>query len=446
VRAEHGRSSGVVSVSSPAIVSVMQLSPAMAADPAHGVAVDYPAAVWVGSVNLDDLEAGADISLIHGTFFRRARLLVWQDDALLGFVEMEVTNATIKADALLSEVERLPPPRLQPRNATYAPISVIVCTRDRPEDLGKCLEALLEVDYPEYEIVVVDSASRTSASRDIVEALAGVPIRYLRIDQRGLARARNAGVALARHELLAFTDDDVVVDKRWLSWINDGFSQAADVSCVTGLVASGQLESDAQHYFDRRVTWASNVSPSVFRLSHPPAGIPLFPFQFGVYGTGANFALRRAELGALGGFDNALGAGSATGAGEDTDIFIRLILSGHAIFYQPNAVVWHKHRLESSALANQLESYGIGIGAVVSKLLCDRTARRLMVPLGLRGAKHATAMVRVNTGSSGAQSVVRMKGNASKELLGLLRGPVALLRARRHEAHLLRKTNERISG
>ena len=419
------------------------LHAAMAGVSTPGRGCAYPAAVWVGSVNLEELVPGEDLRLAGSSWFRRARLLIWERDAVRGFVELDVKNGVASWDALCAEIAKLPPPAASLERPVSEPTSVIVCTRDRPEDLAACLSALSALDYADYEIIVIDSASLTTATREVVEGLAEASIRYHRLDKPGLSRSRNTGVELARHDRLAFTDDDVIVDKRWLSWIDEGFGQASDISCVTGLVASGQLESDSQHYFDRRVTWASKVEQVEFRLREPPADVPLFPFQFGVYGTGANFAIRRDALTALGGFDNALGAGSTTGAGEDTDIFVRLILQGHAILYQPNAVVWHKHRTEHSALTRQLENYGVGIGAVITKLLRDRRARRLVIPLAPRGIRHAVEMVRGHGEFRTKTNGDHVKGTAARELLGLLRGPMALYRARRHEARLARDGDSR---
>ena len=170
----------------------------------------------------------------------------------------------------------------------------------------------------------------------------------------------------------------MLVHEGWLTGLSQGFAVGADVGCVTGLVATGQLESRSQHYFDQRVAWGSNTERTVFKLSKPPPGVPLFPFQFGAYGTGANFAVKRSLLFELGGFDEALGVGSPTGGGEDIDWFVRVVLKGHTLVYQPDAVVWHKHRIDDDGLSTQLENYGLGLGAVLAKLAADPRALRAM--------------------------------------------------------------------
>ncbi len=168
--------------------------------------------------------------------------------------------------------------------------------------------------------------------------------------------------------------------------------------------------------------------PAVYDLRRPPADMPLFPFQFGVYGTGANFAVRRSVLFDLGGFDEALGVGSPTGGGEDIDFFVRVLLAGHHQAYEPDAVVWHRHRSDDSALAEQLHDYGLGLGAVVTKLLIDRATRGAVLSRVPHALRHIPRMLRVHdladvdrTGS----------GLARTELKAMLQGPAALRRARR---------------
>lgn len=113
----------------------------------------------------------------------------------------------------------------------------------------------------------------------------------------------------------------------------------------------------------------------MFRTASPPADLPLFPFSVGAFGTGANMSIRRDAGLALGGFDVALGPGTPTRAGEDPDLFTRVLFSGGALAVEPSAVVWHRHRSDREALRAQALGYGTGLGAWVAKLvLRPRTA------------------------------------------------------------------------
>jgi hypothetical protein len=122
--------------------------------------------------------------------------------------------------------------RIFPTITTEWPaISVIVCTRDRPYALRRCLGALSRLDYDSYEVVVIDNASRTSETLEVVK---GTPYRYVREERQGLDWARNRGVREARHDIVAFVDDDAIVDSGWLRGMARGLP--IRVMAVTGLV------------------------------------------------------------------------------------------------------------------------------------------------------------------------------------------------------------------
>src|SRR5947209_14347107 len=102
----------------------------------------------------------------------------------------------------------------------HAPFaSVIISTHDRPEQVMRCLNSLISLRYPHYEIIVVDNAPSTDAIDILVQDLSQRIsfIRYVREDCPGLSWARNRGIMAAKGEILAFTDDDVIVDPYWLA-------------------------------------------------------------------------------------------------------------------------------------------------------------------------------------------------------------------------------------
>ncbi|CAA9394231.1 MAG: Glycosyl transferase, family 2 [uncultured Propionibacteriaceae bacterium] len=393
-------------------------------------APEWPGSIWIGTLDLTS-DVSDDLVLADAAGYSRARLLIRSGRNPRGFVELDVHHGRVPESELRDALAGLPEvdPPLAP--GLDEPISVVLCTRDRPEALRAAIASLLQLNYTALEIVIVDNASATDASQQVVAAVSDPRVRLVSEPRPGLARARNRGVLEASHDIVAFTDDDVVVDPDWLLGLMDGFSVAPDVMCVCGIVPSGELRSFPQAYFDSRVTWARSCVPAVYRLASPPDGQVLFPFQVGQYGTGANFAMRRSAVLSLGGFDEALGVGSPTRGGEDIDMFVRGLLAGHALVYQPSALVWHRHRADMSALHEQISGYGLGLGAWIGKLLLDRRTAPMVLRRAGRGVLHARKMTRVAV-ESGEAPAGRGNGSlAATELWAAVRGPLAYLRARR---------------
>jgi GT2 family glycosyltransferase len=336
--------------------------------------------------------------------------------------------AHLAADGLTGTRDRASDPACRAPGPVPPPgdrVSVVLCTRDRSEMLRAALGSVLLHDDPRLDVVVVDNAPRTSATRDVVDELADPRVRYLLEPRPGLSVARNTGARAALGDVLAFTDDDVVVDREWIPSLLRGFTRVPDVGCVTGLVPSAELDTVAQHFFDAKVQWSSSCVPRVYDLDeHRGEGV-LYPYSAGVFGTGANFAVSRAAFERLGGFDEALGAGAPTRGGEDLDWFVRTLLAGFALSYEPSAVVWHKHRRDLEALGEQLYGYGTGLTAyLLTHALTGRGAadisRRVVRGLGLMRRAHRKA-----TDDGIDPALLR------RELVGMLHGPGLLLRARR---------------
>jgi GT2 family glycosyltransferase len=312
-------------------------------------------------------------------------------------------------------------------------VSVVVCTRDRAAQLAACLDRLRSLTHPHLEIVIVDNAPTDDSTRRVVEAVASVDtrFRYVVEPRPGLSCARNKGLAEARGRYLAYTDDDVAVDAGWVQGLLQGFRSAADVGCVTGLVATAEISGAAEEYFDARAaSWSTRCEPQRFDLDGSAPDDALYPYSPGIFGTGANLAFDRALLVELGGFDEALGAGTRTRGGEDLDIFVRVLRAGRALVYQPAALVWHHHRADRDALLSQMFGYGTGLSAFVTKCLLQPDTRREVlarIPLGLR----RMAAIRTSTRARLSDPVGAPRGAVLREFAGFGAGPVLYLRARR---------------
>ncbi|MBR7835939.1 glycosyltransferase [Actinospica durhamensis] len=316
-------------------------------------------------------------------------------------------------------------------------VSVIVATRHRAESLARCLDSLLRMPYPNLEIIVVDNDPADSVTADLMAARYRGRVSYSVEPRRGLACAHNHGLALATGSILAFTDDDVVVDPDWAAALVEAFRSRPGAGCVTGLILPAQLETRPQAMLERRGGFAKG-----FRLAEHGAGSPdthpLFPFTAGRLGSGANMAFTAQALREIGGFDPTLGAGTPARGGDDLLAFFRTATAGYSIVYQPDALVWHHHRRETDALARQAYGYGVGLGAYLTAALVHEPH---MLTALLRKLPRGVAYALGNSRRDGADPTAWPARLARLERYGLCYGPLAYGRSR-----LLARTASRGGG
>jgi GT2 family glycosyltransferase len=357
--------------------------------------------------------------------FASALLLVTVDGVPAGQVTVPLVDGYASArtileavhDELGSDVRAAPPLRSVGRALT-----VVVATRSRSVSLGRCLRSLLRSEHPRLSVLVVDNDPDDADTAAAVEALDDPRVGYVLERRRGTSVARNRGLAEARErgaELVAFVDDDVEVDPGWAGRMAAALSQPG-VACVCGPVMAAHLESPAQIAADAALGWQKGFARRRFSLAEPPEDSPIFPFSPGLYGVGANMGVNAAVATELGGFDPALGPGTAAMAGEDCEFMVRLVLAGHALAYEPSAYLWHHHRPSDDALAGQLDGYAVGLGGYLAKIMLDpvgRAAALRRVPAALRRLR--SIREREASGSSG-----------SNPLRTLVSGPVAYVMAR----------------
>jgi GT2 family glycosyltransferase len=391
----------------------------------HGDALGYTALPLAdGSVNILALlaAAGDDVRALAAGHLAAEGLALATGGALGGLVTAPEANASCPTRPL----EEGPL------------VTVAVCTRGRGEALRSCLARLERLTYPHLEVLIVDNAPVDDSTRTVFDAAVGHDprFRYTVEPRPGLSWARNCAVGEARGELLAYTDDDVEVDPGWIDGLVRGFARSESVGCVTGLVCSASVDGPVEAYFDGRTSWGDSCEPrrlSLARDSHDG----LFPYSAGVFGTGASFAFRTELIRSLGGFDVALGAGTRAAGGEDLDAFVRVVLAGYEVAYEPSALVWHHHRSDLAGLDRQMFAYGSGLTAFLFKHLLDPITRRGVlrrVPTGVRkmvaipGATFA-AGASVQALDAGA-SDVRPGRLLVREFLGMFAGPVLYLRSR----------------
>jgi glycosyltransferase involved in cell wall biosynthesis len=257
-------------------------------------------------------------------------------------------------------------------------LTIAICTKDRPEGVERLLHSLtvqtLTLESTDCEILIVDNAPSDERTRELAVKHSGV--RYVRELRPGLNFARNRALREARGEVLAFLDDDVVVDKYWTTGLAQAWTENRDAVAFTGQVLPMELETEAQIAFEIRGGFRRDFD----RIRYGPVlpGNSLYPGGAGIFGAGANMAFRTDALRQLGGFDEALDTGAAVPGGGDLDIFYRVVRAGHPLVYEPRFLVFHQHRREMSALRVQYRrSWGIGFMCYMCKCLKTDPERRV---------------------------------------------------------------------
>jgi glycosyltransferase involved in cell wall biosynthesis len=308
--------------------------------------------------------------------------------------------------------------------------SVVVCTRERPDGLRRCLNSLTIQDHPNFAVWVIDNAPTDRSTRQVVDSFStDLDIHYVVEPRPGLSRARNAGLSSGLGgDVVAWLDDDEIADPLWLSELACVFDGRPEVVAASGAVVPAELNTSAQLWFEQfgghskgRGFTPDEFSPRTWSKQHPL--YPLPPF-----GVGANMAFRTEALLQLGGFDKALGAGTPAQASEDTKMFTDLLRAGGTVAYRPSAVTRHFHRRDIEGLRRQMRAYGSGLTAfyTASVLAKPSTAVDLvrLAPRALRDLY-----------SSDSLRVATLEGDFPHDLLaenrrGLIAGPWLYLRGR----------------
>jgi glycosyltransferase involved in cell wall biosynthesis len=233
--------------------------------------------------------------------------------------------------------------QLPPRLPRYPRVSVVVCAYNAERTMLPCLASLEQLNYPDFEVVVVNDGS-TDGTLAIAESFP-----YCRIisqENKGLSVARNVGAEAATGEIVAYTDSDCVADPDWLDYLVGSMETKGLVAC------GGPNFSPAE---------TSLVPEAVAASPGAPCHV-LLDDEIAEHIAGCNMAFRRDVLLGIGGFDPIFRA-----AGDDVDICWRLQDCGHAIGYSAAAFVWHFRRVTVKAYIGQQKGYGKAEALVYGK-------------------------------------------------------------------------------
>lgn len=237
-------------------------------------------------------------------------------------------------------------------------VSVIVITRNEERNIRECLDSLVALDYPDYEIIVVDAS--TDSTPRIAEEYPAVRVLH---SAAGFARQKNAGLAAARHDIVAFTDADCIVPPGWLgvavSALREGRAAGVggDAFPPPGTGFFGRCVAAVGHPAGGSVGFDANVDVTA------PEGIEFI--------AGCNGVFRRAALQEVGGFSPAFERG-----GEDVDLSRRLRAAGYVLAYAPGAHLHHKPHVPFAAYAR----WNVGVGVTKYSLRRPSLARLVLAP------------------------------------------------------------------
>lgn len=378
------------------------------------------------------------------TGYPRTRVFVTDHGVLIGTTEIRNTFGPISAarlrDAIANALaytfmkraaERQLPAEPPPVLRADVPVSIVIPTCNRPDDLRRCLAALDDQRASRrVEVIVIDNRPGPASP---TPAVAREFVNVLLIEERkpGLSYARNAGFAAATGEIVIAIDDDVTVPAGWLERLVAPFGRP-EVMAVTGHVLPIELETTSQCRFEAYGGLGKGFTAAEFDgawFRSIAGAVPTW--QIGATANAA-FRARIFRDPAVGMLDEALGAGTPTGCSEDTYLFYRILKANHTIVYEPTAWLWHRHRRDPRALRRQIYAYSKGHVAYHLTTLMRDGDRRALIRLGyaLPRTYAWRAWTRLRGRSDYPVSLVLV------EIAGSLAGPWALWRARRRVRRL----------
>jgi glycosyltransferase involved in cell wall biosynthesis len=411
-----------------------------------------------------DVAADGDLPEISGERaaggrYDTALVFAARDGRLIGEVEVPLNGRAMTGHQLGTHLRHALGDRWLetpiPRVAVTPFISVVIATTmARVDQLERCLDSLLALDYPDFEVILVDNRPDATDARAQLHArlTRDSRVRVISEPRRGISAARNHGARAAKGDIVAFTDDDAVAHPGWLRGIGARMHAEPDVDCVSGVVLPAELETPAQIWFERsgskleqryhavsfhndggwRTLRFGGLRRARFEVTTTVAdgGAPIAPtrkhlvYRAGKFGMGANIAFRRDALRSVGWFEETLGTGTAARGAEDIAAIARLVYRGGRVTMDPAVIVWHYHRPDYAGSLTQMYSYGVGATAALASLI--RSDPRHLVGL----AHMARPGLRVLFGKSADRRADDYPRELARtELRGLLFGPFAYVRS-----------------
>lgn len=311
----------------------------------HNLAGDLP--VLMAEIGLDSLRNGVEqqartldtqIRTVFDAGCAGAFVYSWTDEWYRGGVDIDdwafgITDADRNPKPALNRVARVFSEVPFPAESDWPRVSVVVCSYNGSRTIRECLEGVTKLDYPDYEVIVIDDGSTDSTAAIARE----FDVDLISTENRGLSSARNLGLEVSSGEIVAYLDDDASPDPHWLTYLASSFRNTEHAGMGgpnigppnDGLIADCVANSPGNPV---------HVLISDELAEHIP---------------GCNMAFRRDALMAVGGFDTQFRV-----AGDDVDLCWRIWDRGWTLGFNPSAIVWHHRRNSIRAYWKQQVGYG----------------------------------------------------------------------------------------
>jgi GT2 family glycosyltransferase len=232
-------------------------------------------------------------------------------------------------------------------------VSIVISTRNRGDHMVATLNSALRNNHPSFEVILVDQSTNPDTARAVAVFQTDPRFRYVQSATQGASAGRNIGVAQARGEIVAFTDDDCLIPADWLSVLQETFLEHPNVAVLFCNVEPATYDHSAG-FIPGYVRDDEKLVRSMWDKCR-------------ARGIGAGMAVRRSVLLGMGGFDESLGPGALFPDCEDGDVAVRALIKGWFVYETNKAAVIHNgfrtwHEGEALTARNWT-----GIGAAYAK-------------------------------------------------------------------------------
>lgn len=256
-------------------------------------------------------------------------------------------------------------------------ISIIVCTKDRPHKLEKCLDSIIESalffykNKNYFEIIIFDQSKHKKIFGNV--GIDQINLKHIHSDTVGISIARNSAIMIAKNDIIAFTDDDCIVSKKWIEQIHKKFSENPEIKIIFGMTKAYQLSDyelvtyniiKHKYGFDWQGYTKDGKRCFAIILKQNEQIFTKTCLPYANFGSSNNMACCCEIFKEYGLFSELFGAGSRGISAEDTEFQYRLLLSNVPIHYSPDIKIMHNNWLDYKSAQSQLDRYTCGTSAV----------------------------------------------------------------------------------